>query len=164
VTSALGAAAAAEIPLTHRKTASAVVLITAHRASASDAVDWSKFAGSGATLVIYMPGQDYADVAGSLIAAGFAREMPCAVVSQATTRRQRVHRTTIAGLHHVPELAAPTLLVVGEVVRFSDPAVFAQEFVPPHFDAEEQALHPFSLLKSVSSRARNFEGNEEPIA
>jgi uroporphyrin-III C-methyltransferase len=78
VTSALGAAAAAQIPLTHRRASSALVLITAHRASEyrssehrsserrasendafeQDASSWSKLVTSGATLVIYMPGQN----------------------------------------------------------------------------------------------------------
>ena len=59
VTSALGAAAAAAIPLTHRRASSALVFITAHQASGSEAANWNKLAGSGATLVIYMPGQNY---------------------------------------------------------------------------------------------------------
>ena len=72
VTSALGAAAAAQIPLTHRRASTALVLMTAHRASENELPtalpqktprDWSKLAASGATLVIYMPGQDYSDIA-----------------------------------------------------------------------------------------------------
>ena len=57
--SALGAAAAAQIPLTHRRASSALVFLTAHQAAGSEAANWSKLAGSGATLVIYMPGQNY---------------------------------------------------------------------------------------------------------
>src|SRR3984957_18483695 len=76
VTSALGAAAAAQLPLTHRRASDALVFITAHRASEqacskgrhkesaeNDGADWSKLAASGATLVIYMPGQNYSHVA-----------------------------------------------------------------------------------------------------
>ncbi len=143
VTSALGAAAAAQIPLTHRWVSDALVLITAHRASGSraskeraseqDASDWSKFAASGATLVIYMPGQNYPDIAKRLTAAGLAGETPCAVVSRATTRYQRTHRTTVLDLHRAPQLASPTLLIVGEVVRLSDPAAIVDEFVAPNF-------------------------------
>src|ERR1039458_9836893 len=52
VTSALGAAAAAQIPLTHRRASSALVLITAHRASErrpsqKDDADWSKLVEIG---------------------------------------------------------------------------------------------------------------------
>src|SRR5271166_4600961 len=48
VTSALGGAAAAQIPLTHRRGSSALVFITAHHASQKgasekDATDWSRF-------------------------------------------------------------------------------------------------------------------------
>src|ERR1700691_3866280 len=68
VTSAMGAAAAAQIPLTDRRASSALVFITAHhssetKASEKDGSDWSKFVGSGATLVIYMPGQNYSNIA-----------------------------------------------------------------------------------------------------
>jgi uroporphyrin-III C-methyltransferase len=134
VTSALGAAAAIEIPLTHRRGSSALTLITAHRASGGseeDASDWSKFVTSGATLVIYMPGQDYADIARKLTLAGLAADTPCAVISRATTKYQRTHRTTVLDLPRAPELASPTLVVVGEVARLSDPAAVAAEFIVP---------------------------------
>jgi uroporphyrin-III C-methyltransferase len=131
VTSAMGAAAAARIPLTHRHASDALVLITAHRASDKDASDWSKFVGSGATLVIYMPGQNYTDIGKRLIAAGVSHDMPCAIVSRATTKYQRTHRTTVLDLHRSPQLAAPTLLVVGEVVRLADPVAMVEEFVIP---------------------------------
>jgi uroporphyrin-III C-methyltransferase len=119
VTSALGAAATAQIPLTHRRASSAVVFITAHQASNSEAANWNKLAGSGATLVIYMPGQDYAGIAAKLITAGLATETPCAIISRATSPDQRTFRTTIGKLQLSPTLAAPTLLVVGDVVRFA---------------------------------------------
>lgn len=128
VTSALGAAAAAQIPLTHRRASSALVFITAHQAFGSEAANWSKLAGSGATLVIYMPGENYSDVAAKLKGAGLAGETPCAVISRATTPQQRTHRSTIAELSNSPRLAAPALLVVGEVVRFADPVLLAQDF------------------------------------
>jgi len=164
VTSALGAAAAAQIPLTHRNAASALVLITAQRASASDAQDWSKFVGSGATLVVYMPGHNYADVATKLTEAGLAPETPCAVISRATTRHQQVYRTTVVELRRAPQLAAPTLLVVGDVVRFSEPAAIAEEFGAPHLSSGDDTLLPVALFKAFSSRAQGFEGDEEPNA
>jgi uroporphyrin-III C-methyltransferase len=137
VTSALGAAAAAAIPLTHRRASSAVVFVTAHRASDNqasksksddDAESWGKLVGSGATLVIYMPGQGHSDIARKLMATGLASETPCALVSRATTRHERTHRTTLFQLHRAPQLAAPTLLIVGEVVGLGDPAATAREF------------------------------------
>jgi uroporphyrin-III C-methyltransferase len=153
VTSALGAAAAAEIPLTHRKASSALVFITAHQASGSDAANWSKLAGSGATLVIYMPGHKYSEVAANLRAAGVAGATPCAVISRATTRQQRTHRTIVAELAGTPSLAAPTLLVVGEVVRFADPVVFAEGF-----------RMESSMGSDIAPPAAEFGINEEQLA
>jgi uroporphyrin-III C-methyltransferase len=120
VTSGLGAAAAAGIPLTHRRNASTLVLTTGHRASENSDAEWSQFAASESTLVVYMPGHDYAGIANRLAAAGFARNTPCAIISRATTPHQQMHITTISSLPHSPRLSAPTLLVVGEAVKFAD--------------------------------------------
>lgn len=123
ITSALGAAAAAQIPLTHRRASSALVLLTGQQASGSKAADWNKLVSSGSTLVIYMPGKNYSEISAKLRSAGLEEETPCALVSQATTPQQRVHRTSIGKLGHVAHLAAPMLMVVGEVVGLADSAV-----------------------------------------
>jgi uroporphyrin-III C-methyltransferase len=137
VTSALGAAAAAGIPLTHRQTSSTLVLTAGHRASENSDEEWSQFAGADSTLVVYMPGHDYAGIADRLATAGFAQETPCAIISRATTPHQQVHYTTISSLHQSPRLAAPTLLVIGEAVRFADGATNAFEAVSaPRLPAE----------------------------
>jgi uroporphyrin-III C-methyltransferase len=169
VTSAMGAAAAAQIPLTHRRASSAVVLITAHNASEKDAAgedasDWSKFVASGATLVIYMPGQNYSDIAKRLTAAGLAGKTPCAVISRATTRHQRTHRTTLLDLHRAPQLAAPTLLVVGEVVRLADPAALVEGFVTPDASEGNDGLRPPALFKTFFSQAPRLGTDKEPVA
>jgi uroporphyrin-III C-methyltransferase len=122
VTSALGAAASAGIPLTHRQASSTLVVTAGHRASQNSNAEWSRLAGSESTLVVYMPGYDYPGIAVRLREAGFPIETPCAIISRATTPQQRVHVTTISNLHSSPRLAAPTLLVVGDVVRFADRA------------------------------------------
>ena len=167
VTSAMGAAAAAQIPLTHRRASSALVLITAHRASEKDAAEkdaWSKFVASGATLVIYMPGQNYSDIAQRLRTAGLAGETPCAVISRATTKYQRTHRTTVLDLHRSPQLAAPTLLVVGEVVRMADPAALVEEFVMPDLSKGNGGLRSPVLFKTSLSQAPRLGTDKEPVA
>jgi uroporphyrin-III C-methyltransferase len=162
VTSAFGAAAAAEIPLTHRRASSALVFITAHQAAGSDAADWNKLAGSGATLVIYMPGQDYAAVAAKLKAAGVKDSTPCAVISRATTPEQRTLRTTVAGLGHSAPLAAPSLLVVGEVVRFGDPAAAGQDFTLP-VSTERGSELLTALFAAFPSEIAQLATNEEIV-
>jgi uroporphyrin-III C-methyltransferase len=153
VTSALGAAAAAAIPLTHRRLSSAVVFITAHQASGSEAANWAKLAGSGATLLTYMPGQKYSEISANLKNAGLDGDIPCAIVSRATTPQQRVYRTTIANLKHAPHLPAPTLLVVGEVVRLADADAFDVALATP-----DGQLFLDDSLSLASPRS------EEPVA
>jgi uroporphyrin-III C-methyltransferase len=154
VTSAMGAAAAAQIPLTHRRASDALVFITAHRAKGMHTTDtdWSKFVGSGATLVIYMPGQNYPEIARRLTAAGLTDETPCAVISRATTRDQRTHRTTVLDLHRTPQLASPTLLVVGEVVRLVDPASTVERLVVPDLSPGKDSVLSPAFFKTVLSR------------
>jgi uroporphyrin-III C-methyltransferase len=146
VTSALGAAAAAQIPLTHRRASSALVFITAHQAAESEAANWTKLAASGATLVIYMPGQNYSSVVSKLMAAGLASQTPCAIISRASTPYQRTHRTTISGLLSAPQLPTPTLVVVGEVVRFADPVALTQDFLVPTISAGHIGALPATLF------------------
>jgi uroporphyrin-III C-methyltransferase len=149
VTSALGAAARAEIPLTHRHASSALVFITAHQAADSDPADWNKLAASGATLVIYMPGQNYGELGAKLSAAGLPSDTPVAIVSRATTSHHQTHLTTISNLRRAPHLPAPALLLVGEVVRFARPGLSQQ----------------FSLEQiSSGSRAFDFSESEGPTA
>jgi uroporphyrin-III C-methyltransferase len=128
VTSAFGAAASAEIPLTHRRIASALVFITGHQAAESHAADWSKLAATGATLVIYMPGHDYGELAQRLRAAGLSGETPCALISHGTLPDQQVHITTIADLYRAPHLPAPSLVIVGEVVRLASSQNLVEQF------------------------------------
>lgn len=152
VTSALGAAATAQIPLTHRGESSAVIFITAHQASNSEAADWNKLAGSGATLVIYMPGHEYGQIAAKLKTAGLASETPCAIVSRATTPEQRTFRTRVGDLQLSPRLPAPSLLVVGDVVRL------AEQFELAPTDAE------VSIPAELISALRTKSIPEEPVA
>lgn len=119
VTSAFGAAASVNIPLTDRNVSPALILLTGHRAAGNERTEWSKFVTSGATLVIYMPGHQYGDIAARLRAAGMPAHKPCAIISRATTPHQQVHVTSVGELSLAPQLPAPTLLVVGDVVRFS---------------------------------------------
>jgi uroporphyrin-III C-methyltransferase len=174
VTSAMGAAAAAQIPLTHRRASSALVLITAHessekqasrkRSSENEASDWSKFVRSGATLAIYMPGHNYSDIARRLQSAGLAADTPCVIISRATTKYQRTHRTTVRDLPRAPQLAAPTLLVVGEVVRLADPIAMPEEFVIPDLSRGKGSSTPAALFNPFLAQSSCVRADEEPTA
>jgi uroporphyrin-III C-methyltransferase len=157
VTSALGAAAAAGIPLTHRQASSTLVLTAGQRASGNHA-NGSSFAATESTLVVYMPGSNYVEISSRLKAAGFKEETPCAIVSRATTPQQRIHRTTVSDLHHAPRLASPTLLVVGEVVSFADGGLAEEAAILPELEQELEAVLARSVPVPASSRL------EEPLA
>jgi siroheme synthase len=105
-----------------------------------------------------MPGHDYTEIAGRLSAAGFAPETSCAVISRATTPLQQVHQTTISHFPRAPRLAAPTLLIVGEVVRLADREVAQPEEIFSEVDNgfDSAFVHAPPSPESVSP--------EEPVA
>jgi uroporphyrin-III C-methyltransferase len=117
ITAALGAASAAQVSLTHREQSHAVVFLTGHSASGDDPINWRALASLGATLAIYMPGQRYSDIAEKLRFAGMADDTPCAVASRATTSEEQLYVTNLKELGRAPQLATPTLVLVGEVLR-----------------------------------------------
>ena len=119
VTAALGAAAAAQIPLTHRQVSHALVLLPGHVAEESEFADWRRLASSGATLAIYMPGHNYAELAGRLLDAGLARTTPCAVIASASKKEQEIVLSPLGELASLGPVGSPALLLVGEVVRFA---------------------------------------------
>jgi uroporphyrin-III C-methyltransferase len=122
ITAALGAASSAQIPLTHRQTSHAVVLLAGHSATDDDPTNWQALADLGASIVVYMPGPQYAGIARKLGAAGLSGGTPCAVISRATTSEESVYWTKLDGLNNVPHLPSPTLLVIGEVLRHASQA------------------------------------------
>jgi siroheme synthase len=116
VTSAMGAAAAAKIPLTDRRFASKLVFLSNHSAGHT-ATDWEDVVSKDATHVVYMPGANYAEIAAKLSDCGLAGRTPCLIISHATQAEQQIHRTTLRELALEPRLPAPSLLVIGEVAR-----------------------------------------------
>src|ERR1700674_973433 len=118
VTAALGAAASAQISLTDRRHASRVVFVTAHRAGGTDLTN-ERHVADDTTYVIYMPGTRYSELAAELQAAGIGAEIPCVVISRATTKDETIYRTTVGKLPECPPAASPSLLVVGIVARIA---------------------------------------------
>jgi len=150
VTAALGAAAIAQIPLTHRHVSSAVMVLTSHHAS-KDADPWPETIPANVTLVIYMPGYAYQETRARLVRAGLSSRTPVAVISQASSPHEQVYRTTIANLHLAPRLPAPTLLVVGDVVRFADHATLRRQLARA---ARRQELAPLAAKPEAVSEGQ----------
>lgn len=124
VTSALGAAAAANIPLTHREVGQSVAFATGHYDPDSPecTLDWAALARMP-TVVFYMGVRNIAGIAAKLIDNGMSPALPAAILENGTRGNQR---TIVGELATIGELAlsgnvqAPALLVVGEVVRYRE--------------------------------------------
>jgi uroporphyrin-III C-methyltransferase len=122
VSAALGAAAEAMLPLTHRDWSSAVSFVAGQCKGLSEQ-DWSGLAGKGRTLVIYMGVATANAIADKLMADGVAPDMPVAVLERATYADHRAIRTLLADLGPMVEredVKSPAVIVVGEVVRLAD--------------------------------------------
>ncbi|MDQ6663610.1 MAG: uroporphyrinogen-III C-methyltransferase [Acidobacteriota bacterium] len=119
VTSPLGIAAYAGVPLTHRDHTSVVTFVTGHDVSA---IDWNKV-GSAETLVIFMGLTSFDRIAAELIARGRDPETPAIAVRWGTRPDQEAITGTLAGLpRRIHELALkpPATIIVGEVVRLHE--------------------------------------------
>ncbi len=114
VTAAVAAAAAMPVPLTHRDHCRGVVFITGHTARGK-AAPWVALAAAKLTVVIYMGMARLAELAHELAAAGFAPDVPFAVVQDASLPSQRVVRTTLASAPAAAAgLQSPGIIIVGE--------------------------------------------------
>jgi len=114
ITAAHAGAAAASFTLTDRRSASALVLLTAHHCGIGSRalLDPAK-----TTYAVYMPGPDYGKTAHQLLGMELDEDTPCALISQASSPQQQVRFLELSQLHSITTVAAPALLIVGEVTR-----------------------------------------------
>ena len=117
VSAANGAAAAAQIPLTHRDHAS-IVSFVAGQCKGLAEQDWAGLAGKGRTLVIYMGVKTAPHIAEKLMADGLAPDVPIAVIENGARPEMRVLRGPLAALPELVErekVVSPALIVIGDV-------------------------------------------------
>lgn len=119
VTAALGCAASAGIPLTHRDHAQTCVFVTGHRKDGTLDLDWPMLARPRQTVVIYMGIEALPTIASQLVAHGLAASTPVALIENGTTDRERRVVGTLATIERQAaraHLQGPTLCMVGAVV------------------------------------------------
>ncbi|PZU14300.1 MAG: uroporphyrinogen-III C-methyltransferase [Sphingobium sp.] len=122
ISAAMGSAAQAQLPLTHRAASSAVSFVAGQCKGLTDQ-DWSGLAGTGRTLVIYMGVATARDIADKLIADGVSPSLPVAVLENGTRTDMRTLRTLLADLGDMverEEVKSPALIVVGDVAAYAD--------------------------------------------
>ncbi len=130
ISAALGCAAQARMPLTHRDASSAVSFVAGQCKGLSDQ-NWSGLAGKGRTLVIYMGVANAEAIVEKLIADGAAPDLPVAVLENGTRSDFRALRTLLTDLGDLvrrEKVRSPALLVVGEVARYGDAEDKFREF------------------------------------
>jgi uroporphyrin-III C-methyltransferase len=122
VTSAVAVPGAVGIPLTHRKYASQVTILTGHEdpAKPESALDWELLARGRGTIVILMGVKNLPMIAGALLANGKDPDTPVAIIERGLRKDQRV---TTGPLREIGVIAGkegvkpPAVIVIGDVVR-----------------------------------------------
>lgn len=125
VTSALGAAAYAGVPLTHRAHSSAVVFLTGHEDphKPDGAIRWEDYGRLGATLCVYMGMKNLETITRRLQAGGLSPETPALVVQSATTGEHRQMLSNVGRIALESEhegFGAPAMVVIGEVAALAE--------------------------------------------
>lgn len=152
ISSAISVPAYAGIPVTDRRLSSSVAVVTGHRGKepVDRRVDWEGLARSAETLVILMGTAWLEDIVARVIAGGRDAATPAAVIASGTTSRQH---TVVAPLCELADrareagLRPPTVVVVGEVVRFRESLawferrpLFGRRVLVPRAEGQQRTL------------------------
>ena len=134
ITAAIGAAAYAGIPLTHREHAQACVFVTGHGKEGKIDLDWTALLQPRQTVAIYMGLRNVDALTREFIARGADPDLPAAIIDNATRPGQRVvvgSLATLAAKTREAELTGPSIIIVGTVVTLRDKLDWRSE-VEPH--------------------------------
>jgi uroporphyrin-III C-methyltransferase len=134
ISSALAVPASVGIPVTHRKYASQVTILTGHEdpTKPEPALDWKLLAQSRGTIVILMGVANLATIARALMANGKDAGTPVAIIERGLRKDRRVTTGSLSTIGEVAVQAGvkpPAVIVIGDVVRLYDPA--QPDLIPP---------------------------------
>jgi uroporphyrin-III C-methyltransferase len=123
LTAGLAGLTYANIPATTRDTNHGVILVTGQYAAGNVGLEWGALARTRLPIILYMGMGRLAEITEALMASGVARDLPVAVVHNATTPEQRVLVSTVA-LVAAAALAqgfgSPAIVAIGEMVRLRE--------------------------------------------
>lgn len=121
VSAVFAAGAALQLPLTDRRAASKLILITGKHAEDKSSGEvlpvWQGALPTDATLAIYMPGRNLQAVSDDLRSAGVPQDTPCVAISCAATPRQQAAAATLANFAQLQPGPAPLLVLVGRAMQ-----------------------------------------------
>lgn len=118
ITAAIACAAYAGIPLTHRRYAQSVRLVTAHCQASLDMLDWAALARERQTLAFYMGVAGLEHIQQRMLTEGCPATTPFALIERGSRNDQRVIAGRLDGLAasaRAHGVASPALLILGEV-------------------------------------------------
>jgi uroporphyrin-III C-methyltransferase len=126
VTSALAVPASVGIPLTHRKYASQVTILTGNEdpTKPEPALDWQLLAKSRGTIVILMGVANLAKIADVLIRNGKAESTMVAIIERGLRKDRRVTTGSLATIAEAAKkkgVKPPAVIVIGDVVKLYNP-------------------------------------------
>jgi uroporphyrin-III C-methyltransferase len=121
ITSAIGSAAYAGIPLTHRRLSSSVAIVTGHEDPSKNepSVNWGELASAVDTLVILMGMEQLSRISCILMDSGMKKSTEVAIIENGTTRKQRELTGNLGNIVKKAQSAkieAPAIIIIGKVV------------------------------------------------
>lgn len=122
VTSAISVPAYAGIPITHRGITPSFRVVTGHRKSSENVanINWQSFI-EDETIVFLMGLHNINLIVTNLLKVGKAKDYPCAIISNGTTKNQTVITGTLEDIvEKSKDAQSPAIIIVGEVVKLRD--------------------------------------------
>ncbi|MFZ9660467.1 MAG: uroporphyrinogen-III C-methyltransferase [Chitinophagaceae bacterium] len=121
ITAALGASAFAGIPLTARGYASGLRMLTYHDENAFTTAQWFDLGNTSDTLVFYMASKKLNELTTYLILNGMNKDLPVAIIEQATTPFQKVFISSLSDCSdNEKKYLSPSLVIIGKVVELHE--------------------------------------------
>ena len=131
VTAALAAASDLRVSLTQRGAARSVAFVTPRVGKGEAPSQWARTVAAADTAVIYMGAGDAARVRDALIEAGVARDMPVALVENASLEGSRSVRGALAELEALSATrgSGPAVILLGRVFAAASQAELSEAIV-----------------------------------
>ena len=123
ITAASGCSTYSGIPLTHRDYSQSCRFVTAHLKDGTCDLPWGEFVAEQQTIVFYMALSGAKNLSERLIEHGMRKDMPIALIEKGTLPEQKIYISTLVELPQLikkEKVGAPSLLIVGEVVKLHE--------------------------------------------
>ncbi|MCP8968670.1 uroporphyrinogen-III C-methyltransferase [Ectobacillus ponti] len=140
ITAGIAAPAYAGIPVTHRDAGASFAIVTGHRREGSEEeTKWESLAKGIDTLAIYMGVANLPYICAQLLKHGKSEQTPVALVEWGTTVSQRTVTGTLGTIVTIAQkedVQNPSMIVVGEVVRYRERVQWFEETLRQNYMSE----------------------------